>query len=292
MRERTFGTTGVRFPQVTVGTMRLAEIEDLTPAKYLCELHDLGLTAHHSSAEYASHGIYLDALSQAKRTGRRFSHIVKIAEPHFDSSLFNGPRFVTRVHEELASLRCDTIDNLQWLVRTPSVADDEGRISLLHDQRDEIAVTLNDLRLAGTVRSVSCFPYSAAFARKAIEMKSVDGLCTYLNLLEIDIPPSVANGAGYLAIRPLAAGKLNPAASCDDQMHDVLSALGLEPADLIGTALGFPLLHPNVASVIMSFRSIAQAERALATMAEAEADLLAFDRAHALLFDELSGTVK
>ncbi|MEM7337892.1 MAG: aldo/keto reductase [Actinomycetota bacterium] len=279
MERRRFGATAVELPVVTFGTMRLADDNGgLSAAEVLLRLHDAGVTAHHSSFEYDSHPVYLAALADVRRTGRRTEHVVKLSEPSFDASDWQASRLVARIDAELTSLATERLDNVQWLVRTPDATDDDSRLAVIGDHQAEIAGTFDELRRVGKIGSVSSFPYSPGFATAALDAGLVDGLCTYLNFAELDYAPLVAR-TGFLAIRPLAAAALTARAHASDPdgpARAVATALGLDPDDLAAEAHRFPLRHPAVTSVIVSPRTPAQIDATVEAAATARVDAAAF----------------
>ena len=204
---------------------------DLDAAQFLCHLHDLGITSHHSSHEYDSYATYTDAVRQVRLTGREFEHVVKLSSPGFDEDRFEPATLERHIDRELAALGATTIDNVQWLARTSDPSDDASRRQIIERQAAEIDATFERLIDSGKARSFSCFPYTPGAATAACALGSVTGLCTYLNLIEREYDE---REVPTIAIRPLAGGRL--------------SALGK-------VALAFPLLRPHVAITIVSLGS-------------------------------------
>ncbi len=247
MRRRTLGADGPTLSQIAYGTMRMRpEVDGRSPVDVLCELHDLGVDTHHSSHEYDSHPLYLDALAEARRGGRRFEHDVKLSSPSFDADPIEVVEIERLVDRELETLGCDRLVSVQWLLRTPDPTDDAARIALLHEQLDEITGLFDYLAAAGKVANVSVFPYSVEFARVALAALGDATLTTYLSAFELDYAPLLEVADSFLAIRPFAGAP----AGVDSAPE--LDGLGDPDVSPWLRALEFPLLHPNVTTVIVS----------------------------------------
>lgn len=119
------------------------------------------------------------------------------------------------------------------------------RLAILKRDAGKIGETFAGLKASGRVGALGVFPYSDAFLRAALDYAWTDGVVSYLNLQETETVPYLdrlaSEGRGFVAIRPLNAGAL--AADAE-------------------RAIGFPLKHPAVASVIMSLSNAAQADAA------------------------------
>ena len=252
MRTRTIGRHGPEISQVTYGTMRLrAETDGRSAAQLLLDLSEAGIDTHHSSHEYDTHHLYLDALGVAKRQGLSFKHIVKLTSPNWEDTKFNPTAIRDLVDRELRSLGAETLVSVQWLFRTSDPQNDTTRIRQLREQESEIRSTFSDLIEAGKICDVSIFPYSVAFARKALEVVPTPTLCTYLNLRELEYVDLLTDLESWIAIRPLAGGEIV------DQ-HE------------IAAALRFPLLHPKVATIIVSANQKRNVDQLLAATASVE----------------------
>ncbi len=267
---RQLGPDGPWLSEICYGTMRLPETVDGRPAAdYLCRLHDEGIDTHHSSHEYDAHPVYLDALATAKRSGRRFKHIVKMSEPSFDADRFDGRRLSALLDSQLMALDIDQVASLQWLLRTPDAGNSEGRIATMTDQRDEIEAWIVEQKASGKVADVSVFPYSVGFGAAAVDLGLSRTLCTYLNLEELEYVPLLDQFEAFIAIRPLAGGKLI------DQATD---------------AIRFTLLHPKVTTTVLSVNSEAHLGPALTAVDGLTPDQDEFDRRVAGLTRPLAST--
>lgn len=263
LRTRALVGSGQSLSQITYGSMRIQSLTDdgLDPAHLLIELHDAGITTHHSSSEYPNHLLYLEGLAKAKDAGRNFQHIVKVADPSFDDECFDQGRLVARIDAELSTLRTERIESVQWLFRTGDVHDTKGRIERLAEQRSEIAEVMQRLCDSGKVGEFSCFPYNMDFAAAAATLP-IGTLTTYLNLFERGALQGRGDFDNVIAIRPFAGSNvpLNEATE-----FTKLEQRGLITADACPyeVAITFPLLSSWVSTVIVSANSAASRELAV-----------------------------
>lgn len=244
------------------GVMRLAQrgFDEAQATDFLARLYDRGVTSIHVSHEYESHALACAAVRGLRRIrpGAQLEIVAKLASPHFDESAFHAERVVARIEALRRDLSADRIDLVQWMTRhTPN--EDAPRLAILKRDAGKIGETFAGLKASGRVGALGVFPYSDAFLRAALDYAWTDGVVSYLNLQETETVPYLdrlaSEGRGFVAIRPLNAGAL--AADAE-------------------RAIGFPLKHPAVASVIMSLSNAAQADTALAAVAGATADAAAF----------------
>jgi aryl-alcohol dehydrogenase-like predicted oxidoreductase len=264
---RAFGASGVDLSALALGTMRL------TPPRFdaagaltlLLHLADRGVTSFHVSHEYDSFDFVCEALAGLRRArpAAPIELIAKIAAPHFDETGFLAERFSARIEALLHRLPAERVDVVQWMVRlTPN--DDAPRLAVL--ERDRVAVAETSLRLKaqGKIGAMAVFPYSEPFRRVALAEPFVDGLVDYLNPSELDAARSLdalhTRGQGFIALRPLFAGKL------------------AQDRAAVDAALSFSLLHSATAAMVVSLSDLRQADQAIAA-AGAQADRDAFGRA-------------
>lgn len=173
--------------------------------KLIEELWEAGITSHHSSFEYSSYELYVNALKKTS-VKNEIKHISKLSSPHFEDDAFSGKILEERVDAQLKALNIDCIDVLQWLVRSKPI-NDTDRLQILQDKKEEIQTALTQLKNKGKIKSVFSFPYSTPFAEEVIKLPNVDGIISYLNTEELAYAP-FANQHPFIAIRPLFAGKL------------------------------------------------------------------------------------
>jgi aryl-alcohol dehydrogenase-like predicted oxidoreductase len=286
VQTRTFGSTGITLSTLTFGTMRL-DPESITGGsaeELLLFLIDNGVSAFHSSREYASHDFFCTLLRRVRslRPHAQFQHIAKVGVPHFDQKKFSGAALRTIIESQLGQLGTERIDIVQWLVRqTPN--EDALRLAVLRDSIEEVASTFNELRREGKVGALASFPYTRPFADQVLNYELCSGLVTYLNPAELEyvgnLDVASVGHKGFVAIRPLLAGRL-----CDDADTD-FAQVRQKIKDLAGGSelarfsLEFPLWHPAVSSIVLSLSSIEHAKEAIAVASETRAEPERFFRA-------------
>ncbi len=230
--------------EITLGTMRFLE-KSLTPNEVtdiIDSCFDNGIDTHHSSSEYESYNLYTEGLAKSKNA-QKIKHIAKLAAPHFDESTFSSERLTTAVDNYLRTLKKDRIEVLQWLVRSSPINDIE-RLKIINENTNEINEVLGKLKQEGKIETVYSFPYSVVFAEEILKkISEVDGIISYLNLLELDYV-DIARKNKFISIRPLAAGKIL------NKTHSI----GLKKA------LDFPLSFKNSLSTVISLNSKANVE--------------------------------
>ncbi len=206
--------------RICLGTMRLTgDNGTAANARFLSKLHDLGIDSHHSSWEYDSDQHYVASLTKAMQSGRRFRHVVKVAEPSWDDMAFNPSRFRTKVQDECDRLGVDHIDVVQWLIRTKDPQNEPVCLELLARDKGIIGETFTSMINEGMIGAVVGFPYLPRIGHELLANQSnttplVDGLSLYLNDQE---PAQSASEAIALtqrcpivAIRPFAGGQIPP----------------------------------------------------------------------------------
>lgn len=246
-------------------------------ADHLCRLHDLGVDTHHSSHEYDSHSAYLAALAKAQQSGRSFHHIVKLAEPGFDDHRFNPARLTALLDQQLEDLNAETIASVQWLFRTPDPQNDSARIPTVADQIGEITAWASHQIDVGKMQNLSFFPYSTPFAETLMDLGLSATPTMYLNLLELESVNLLGRSDGFIAIRPLAGGRLVDPSS-PDRLSDTIDVRDSEGnlMTAAAVALRFTLLHPGVTTSVLSVNSADHLDQLLVAMAT-EADPEAFN---------------
>ena len=270
---RLLGGNGPSLSQVAYGSMRLSEAPDrLRPIEVLLRLHDAGIDTHHSSFEYDSYPLYLDTLKQLSQTSRSVAHIVKLAEPSFDDITFDAGRLVTAVDDRLAELGTDHIAVVQWMVRTPDPSNETVTLELLHEQRSEIASAFDQLKSAGKVGEFAVFPYTNRFGIAAQQEISPISLCGYLSLFERDSHELLATGAPFIALRPFAG-----ASPSVESAPEAVNAEA-DPARRYEAALRYPLLHPSVATTVVSVNQDHHIDLAIKVAETGHADLTEFEK--------------
>ncbi len=264
---RAFGASGVELSTLALGTMRLmAPRFDADGAhRLLLHLADHGVTSFHVSHEYDSYPFVCEALAGLKRArpSAPIEIIAKLAAPHFDETGFSAERLDERIEGLLQRLPAGRVDVVQWMIRhTPN--DDAPRLRILERDRGAIEEAAGRLKAAGKIGAFAVFPYSEPFRRAVLAEPFMDGLVDYLNPSELEAAPWLDRlqvaGQGFVAMRPLFAGKL------------------AEAPDSTDAALRFPLLHPATTAIVVSLSNTLQADQAIAA-AGVEADVGVFREA-------------
>lgn len=269
---RTLEESDVRLSQIAFGSMRFdpKTVSAASAVKLLRYMYESGVTTFHSSDEYPFHDYFCEQIALARQSSPSFrpAHIVKIPEPHYGVEHFSKQRFLALIDRQLGKLGADRIDVVQWQLRYRIEHEDKRQSILLHDRAD-IAEAMDIARRDGKVGAFMADPYTKPFAEKVLGITPVRGLVTYLNLLEVDFAPLLRGMArdrqGWIAIRPFAAGWLTPEGPRDvgerakpgktEQVQRILAALEVDRADLSQLAVRFPLMHPNVISLLVSMNS-------------------------------------
>jgi predicted oxidoreductase len=204
--------------------------------------YDIGIDTHHSSHEYTSYQLYLDALKKSSHKNQ-IKHIVKLSSPHFEDKplSFSSKNLELKVDEELKNLNIEQIDVLQWLVRSKPI-NDKDRLSILSHQFEEIENGLARLKQKGKIKTAFSFPYSVPFAKEVLKLEQLDGIISYLNIQEKDYS-QLANTVPFIAIRPFFRGTLLQNGDKDQKINECLSYIDL---------------HKNVLTKVISINSIDQ----------------------------------
>jgi aryl-alcohol dehydrogenase-like predicted oxidoreductase len=301
VKRRELGRTGLSLSEVTFGSMRLdaGRMTEGEACALLVHLLDHGVTSFHCSPEYESHRFFCASLRRARRErpGVEVEIIAKVAAPHFEDARFSSELLEARVESLRDELGVERIAVLQWLLRTKPISDGP-RLAMLRESRSEIEDALDTLVSTGRASVITSFPYSGLFAETVLELRSVRGLATYLNLVELEtvalLDRMFARGQGLVALRPLAAGTLArsvkeqtalPGAPHFDReaVERALADAGVGPSAIAHFALRFPLLHPAVASVVVSISSLAHADDVLGAVSDLRADAAEFHRVAGIL---------
>lgn len=232
--------------QIVFGTMRMHEIKRSIDewAEFLLEIHARGVRTLHSSDEYDSFPLFLDALSRLRerRPDIGFRHVVKLAEPSFDDGSFSAARLAAKLEQYKAALGSVIIHDVQWMWRKDLNAE-EQRLAEMDVAATDIDATVARLKQSGVIERFFCFPYSTAFAEAAMKLDCLDGLVVYRNANEREynylLDACLTADRKFLIIRPFAAGL-------------ALGAGQPMPREQLGAALN----HAGIESAILSTSSL------------------------------------
>ena len=240
--------------ELTFGSMRFKFDSDSEAEKLLRAAIKAGINTFHTSFEYPCHNYFTSIFGKVKKDfpSKHFHHIMKLGEPHFDSNIFNPIRFENIIDEQLLALNTERIDIVQWLLRhSPNT--NKYRLKILEECHLEFKETVEKLKKAGKIKSIGSHPYSLEFAKKVDSLNNIECWLTYLNILEIEWEPLLDKP--FIAIRPLAAGKIFKY----DEIWRLLEKHSFfNKKSKLESALKFPLLHPNVKTLITSIRNLNQ----------------------------------
>lgn len=282
MIPREFGRSGIKLSPVTFGSMRLdsSRVKLGEAARLIDYLYAHGINTFHSSHEYETDAFFCRVMEQFRQQhpGAEIKHIAKIGVPHFGESEFNSTKLVSLIENRLQALGTERIDLVQWLVRhQPN--EDIYRLPILAACQLELQTTWSRLQQQGKVGALASFPYSVPFAEAVLQFPLCQGLITYLNLLELEMTPLLEQilerGQGYVAIRPLCGGSITTnaiQAESNSRIKAIAAALNISPSDITKLAIQFPLLHPAVASVMVSVSSIEHAQEIIMAVNTLESD--------------------
>jgi hypothetical protein len=204
------------------GTMRMTEYNYSIShwVDLFSEMHDRGIFIHHVSSEYESYCYYLDVLKEfnLKFPNKQIVHIVKLAEPHFDSNKFNPKLFQSKIDKYLVELNVSKLWGIQWMWR----GDLKNEISRLDNFKENIE-TLNtkvfELKSNNLIDGFYLFTYTSAFCELAISLSNqldktlFDGITVYRNIQENEFDKYLDFFEQNIIIRPLFAGKLETSLS-------------------------------------------------------------------------------
>lgn len=299
MRYRSYGDTGLRVSEICYGTMRYVsktgERDDRSAAAAwaLEEAVDQGINFIHSSYEYGTRWLTGDVLSRHPKR-HELHHIIKINVPEWGETSFDRAAFRRQVEEALRDLRVDRIAVIQHLHRGNLPRElgycAEGEPKRL-SEFDAVAEPLREeftrLKEEGKVEYIASFPYTAGYARRALDSGIFSGLVAFYNALETEMSDFFdemgKKGMGFIGIRPFAAGlltdrRVNRAALPDgdrlrdpsfDRMYDQLAelrkALGGDPESWTAFSLSFALSHPAVVSTVVGINTPEQLASVLKT---------------------------
>ena len=270
MQRRVFGRSGIELSALCFGTMRLlAPRFDLASATALVlDLFERGVTSFHVSHEYESYPLACAALKALRRArpGAVIEIVSKIPVPHFSEDRFDPARAIALIEADRQALGVDRVDIVQWMVRhTPN--DDAPRLAVMARDGAVAQDTWEGLKANGKIGALAVFPYSDALLQASLALPWIDGLVTYLNPLELDAAPYLdrlaTEGRGFMAIRPLLAGKV-----ADDAPF--WNTLDIAAQDRPAFAIAFSLMHPAVASTILTASSAAHLDQAIAETGRAQ----------------------
>jgi hypothetical protein len=208
-------------------------------------MYEKGIHIHHVSNEYESFKLYCNVLNEFYNVypEKRIKHIVKLAEPHFDSNIFNSELFLLKINDYRQVLQVENeLFGIQWMWRG-NLSDDLLRCKQFNNSGIQIKDYISYLKRERLIGKFYIFPYSVGFAQTVVNMENMhngffDGFIVYRNYMELEYD-SILNetNKSNLILRPLNAGKTLIEQNAKDSFR-------------------FALSHKNVSAGIISISSV------------------------------------
>ena len=223
MKYRKLRDFDVPVSELCFGTMRYADTDgtanekSAAGARALETAIDRGVNFIHSSHEYGTRWL---TGSVTKEHPRRtdLHHIIKVNNPDWGEPRFSRDSFRRQIENALRELSTERIAVVQHLQRgvtrkeIMTAVGDEHRLTQFDEVTTELAEITQQLRSEGKIAAVMSFPYTPAYARRAVEPDVYSGLVAYFNPLETEMyeffPRLREQNKDFIAIRPLAGGIL------------------------------------------------------------------------------------
>jgi len=227
MKLRKFGNTDLMVSELCFGTMRYASKSGVADAdsdagqRALEEAIDHGVNFIHSSYEYGTRWLTSKVLEHHPRRGE-LHHIIKVNVPDWGAPAFDRAEFRRQIEDGLRELHTERIAVVQHLQRGlvprqtayDAVAESQ-RLAEFDAVIEPLREAFEELRAEGKVGHLVTFPYTVAYARKAVASGAFSGVVAYYNLLETEMrdlfDDLAGRGMGFIGIRGLMAGLLTDA---------------------------------------------------------------------------------
>ena len=231
--------------KIIFGSMRMLEYsyDEYYWVDLFDYMYEKGIDIHHVSSEYASFDFYLRTLGlfKEKFPFKVIRHLVKLAEPHFDSDTFDPELFFNKVKYYLKNLSSDQIWGVQWMWRG-DLKFEEKRIESFTGNFNLIYETVKNCKKKSLFEGFYLFPYTDTFCSSSHELNIglskplFDGLTIYRNLKEKEFDGFLNYFSNNIIIRPLNSGNLDKKINKKD-------------------AFDFSVNHPNIDYAIVSISS-------------------------------------
>lgn len=204
------------YNRLIFGSMRMNQYN--YSVKYWIDLfnymYENGISTHHVSYEYDSYLLYLTIYKkfQTIYPEKKLNHLVKLAEPHFDSEVFKPELMRQKVDDYLNDLNSEKLWGIQWMWRG-NLEDDNSRLEAFEQNYSIFSSTLHELKKEGKFQKLFLFPYTKLFCEFVIQIchqnqtEIFDGLTVYRNIEEKDYDQYFKYFNNNIIIRPLNAGK-------------------------------------------------------------------------------------
>ena len=288
-------TSAIEVSELCFGTMRYADKSGKADERSAAGTRALetaieqGVNFIHSSYEYKTR--WLTGAVLKTHPGRHgLHHIIKVNVPDWEEPRFSADSFRRQVEEALRDLgteRIAVVQHLQRGVARPDIltpAADEYRLARFDEVSSELAEISTKLQSEGKIHTVVSYPYTTAYARRAVEAEVFSGLAAYFNPLETEMVEFFDRlqelNKDFISIRPLCGGILtnrrverdslpagdrmrNP--SADEwyrRLAAVRPAIGNPTMSWEQFAFRFSLAHPVIKSSVLGINSVAHLETA------------------------------
>ena len=209
------------------------------------EMYEKGVFIHHVSNEYESFKLYSDVLKEYYNVypEKKIKHIVKLAEPHFDSNIFDPELLLLKINEYRQALHVENeLFGIQWMWRG-NLSDDLSRCKQFNNSGIQISNYISFLKREKLIDKFYVFPYTISFAKAVLKIEDIygdffDGFIVYRNYMEMeyDLILDESNKSNVI-LRPLNAGKTLNMNNAKDSFK-------------------FALSHKNVSAGIISISSV------------------------------------
>ena len=304
MNYRRLSGADYQISELCFGTMRYADTsgtedeKSASGARALEVAIDRGVNFIHSSYEYRTRWLTGKVLKRHPKR-RELHHIIKVNTPDWDDASFSADSFRRQVEEALVDLgteRIAVVQHLQRGVARPeimSAASDAHRLEQFDAVSGELAEIAGKMRAEGKIEKLMSFPYTPAYAKRALEAEVYDGLVAYFNPLETEMFEFFGRllelRKDFISIRPLAGGILSDRRAernslpDDDRMRgsnydefyrrldSLRAAMGEPPMPWEQFAFRFSLAHPVIKSSVLGINDVGHLQTAAGPDAISEA---------------------
>ena len=170
----------MKFDKLVLGSMKYNKYfknsDELS--SFLSYAHKKGIRQIHLSNEYNSYNLLLKSLKKIQR--KKFSFIIKLAEPKNDKTKCSLKRFVIKFNKYCTDLGLKKIDILQLVMRQN--CNHKKKYLINEDQAfNKIKKTIIKLKKGKTIKNFYFFPYHKNETRTN-KHKFIDGITCYRNV--------------------------------------------------------------------------------------------------------------
>lgn len=168
--------------RIVLGTMKLRKYYNNKDnlSKFLNYVHQKGIRYLHVSSEYSSYNLLVKSLRMIHK--KKFTFILKVAEPKSDTSKFSLKRFKQKIKNYRQDLGKKNTFIVQLVNRYKC---NNSREHLFYEQKvfDDIQQTIIKYKKSDYIKSFYYFPYHKN-SNKIKRYKFIDGITSYRNIHE------------------------------------------------------------------------------------------------------------